>query len=150
MRRRRRYFDRVGIPSVQLPEQLEGPGALLLRRWACGDAEELGRAIAESIQQLRPWMPWVADEPLSVARRRSRIDEWERGWLSMAMCFSPLVATKFPTGGHRFSPVVAIESPHRVGLRVRSGQGHHSFAGGGLSEPVAVLPVSDQDVRVMQ
>jgi hypothetical protein len=30
----------------------------------------------------------------------------------MAIGFSPLAATKFPTGGHRFSPLVAIGSPH--------------------------------------
>jgi hypothetical protein len=30
----------------------------------------------------------------------------------MAIGFSPLAATKFLTGGHRFSPVVAIKSPH--------------------------------------
>jgi hypothetical protein len=32
--------------------------------------------------------------------------------LSMAIGFSPLAATKFPTGGHHFSPLVAIRSPH--------------------------------------
>jgi hypothetical protein len=31
--------------------------------------------------------------------------------LSMAIEFSPLAATKFPAGGHHFSPLVAIESP---------------------------------------
>jgi len=30
----------------------------------------------------------------------------------MAIGFSPLAATKFPTGGHRFSPLVAIGCPH--------------------------------------
>ena len=30
----------------------------------------------------------------------------------MAIGFSPLAATKFPTGGHHFSPLVAIKSPH--------------------------------------
>jgi hypothetical protein len=29
----------------------------------------------------------------------------------MAIGFSPLAATKFPTGGHHFSPLVAIRSP---------------------------------------
>ena len=32
--------------------------------------------------------------------------------LSMAIGFSPLAATKFPTGGHHFSPLVAIRCPH--------------------------------------
>jgi hypothetical protein len=31
--------------------------------------------------------------------------------LSMAICFSPLAATKFPTGGHVLSPLVATNLP---------------------------------------
>ena len=36
--------------------------------------------------------------------------------LSMAIGFSPLAATKFPTGGHHFSPLVAIRSPQLVAM----------------------------------
>jgi hypothetical protein len=36
--------------------------------------------------------------------------------MSMAIGFSPLAATKFPTGGHHFSPLVAIKSP-RVAIK---------------------------------
>ena len=78
------------------------------------------------------------------------------GLVSMAIGFSPLAATKFPTGGHHFSPLVAGISPGSwpsfLPTRGRggSGQRHHPFAGGRLGEPVAVLPVGDQDMRVMQ
>ncbi len=68
----------------------------------------------------------------------------------MAIGFSPVVATEFPTGGHRFSPLVAIESPHSWpsilpirGLVGVSGQGLDPLAGGRLREPVAVLAVGD-------
>ncbi len=67
----------------------------------------------------------------------------------MAIGFSPLAATKFPTGGHHFSPLVAIKSPHQ-GWVGSSGQGHHPFAGGRLRQPVAVLPVGDDHVGVVQ
>lgn len=63
-----------------LPQRLPGPGALLLRRWTVGDAEALGRAVAESVGHLRPWMPWVADEPLPSQRRRALIREWGQHW----------------------------------------------------------------------
>jgi ribosomal-protein-serine acetyltransferase len=66
-------------PTV-LPERLEGPDGLVLRRWVASDAEALSRAVGESVEHLRPWMPWVADEPLAVERRRAMIDEWERDW----------------------------------------------------------------------
>jgi len=65
-----------------LPERLPGPDQLLLRRWVPGDAAVVGRAVDESLEHLRPWMPWVSQEPLSVERRRAMIQEWERAWLA--------------------------------------------------------------------
>jgi hypothetical protein len=73
----------------------------------------------------------------------------------MAIGFSPLAATKFPIGGHRFSPLVAIKSPHvaiispQRGLGRGSGQGPHPLAGGRLGEAVAVLAVGDDHVGVV-
>ncbi len=63
-----------------LPELLNGPHGLIVRRWVPGDAEALTAAIAESIEHLRPWMPWASEEPVSVDRRRAMIGEWERDW----------------------------------------------------------------------
>ncbi len=65
---------------VVLPERLEDPDGLLLRRWAVADAEAIGRAVAESAEHLRPWMAWIAEEPVALERRRARIAEWEREW----------------------------------------------------------------------
>ncbi len=63
-----------------------------------------------------------------------------------------------PNCGHRFSPLVAMVSPHWWPLNLPtvviagcgSGQGPHPFAGGRLSEPVAVLAVGDDHVGVVQ
>ena len=44
------------------------------------DAEALGRAVAESTDHLRPWMGWIAEEPLAIERRREMLAEWEREW----------------------------------------------------------------------
>jgi ribosomal-protein-serine acetyltransferase len=38
----------------------------------------LNRAVEESLDHLRPWMPWVAFEPLSIEARRDLIQAWER------------------------------------------------------------------------
>jgi hypothetical protein len=41
----------------------------VLRRWRAQDAEALGRAVAQSIEHLRPWMAWIAEEPATLARQ---------------------------------------------------------------------------------
>jgi RimJ/RimL family protein N-acetyltransferase len=65
------------VNSVALPETLTGHG-VTLRRWRPTDAETLSRAVVESIEQLRPWMAWAANEPLTVGQRRALIAGWER------------------------------------------------------------------------
>jgi RimJ/RimL family protein N-acetyltransferase len=67
--------------SERLPELVTGPGTLVLRRWRRADLEIMAEAVKQSVEHLRPWMPWVAQEPLSVAERRELIDEFERSWL---------------------------------------------------------------------
>lgn len=66
--------------AVILPERLGEPDALLLRRWRVSDADALARAVTESADHLRPWMGWVAEEPLPLERRRAMIEKWERDW----------------------------------------------------------------------
>ena len=48
-----------------------------LRHWRVADAEALARAIEESLEHLRPWMPWAADEPTPVPALAERIRGWE-------------------------------------------------------------------------
>jgi RimJ/RimL family protein N-acetyltransferase len=70
----------VSSAPVVLPERIEEAGGLVLRRWLSEDAPELGRAVAASVEHLRPWMPWIAEEPLAIERRRAMIEEWGRAW----------------------------------------------------------------------
>jgi hypothetical protein len=68
----------------------------------------------------------------------------------MAIEFSPTAATNFPTGGHFFSPLVATNLPTNRNACFRGlVEWLDPLAGGGLGESVAVLPVGDQDVRVV-
>jgi len=67
------------IPTV-LPERFEGTEGLTLRRWVPDDAEALAQAVAESAEHLRPWMAWIAEEPVALERRRARIAEWALDW----------------------------------------------------------------------
>lgn len=46
-----------------------------IRRLLVDDAETVHEAIIESLDHLRPWMPWVCKEPLTIEERV----EWIRG-----------------------------------------------------------------------
>jgi|HubBroStandDraft_6_1064221.scaffolds.fasta_scaffold24849_3 ribosomal-protein-serine acetyltransferase len=50
---------------------------LAIRPWRAIDAPALSIAIAESVEHLRPWMSWVATEPISLAEREAMIARWE-------------------------------------------------------------------------
>jgi ribosomal-protein-serine acetyltransferase len=70
---------RVPATLADLPDPVAaGPDGLVLRRWRPSDAEALTEAIVQSIDHLRPFMAWIAEEPLSPTRRRRMILEWER------------------------------------------------------------------------
>jgi ribosomal-protein-serine acetyltransferase len=64
-------------PSVPLPERVTTP-RLVLRAWMPADAALLGRAVADSLDHLRPWMSWTADEPLTDEARLEVIRTFER------------------------------------------------------------------------
>lgn len=70
----------MGHATPLLPETIDGPDGLLLRRWQVEDAEALSRAVAESVGHLKPWMAWAAQEPLPLNRRRELIEEWNHRW----------------------------------------------------------------------
>jgi len=56
---------------------LEG---FVLRRYRRDDAGALAAAIGESLEHLRPWMPWIVPEPLSLEEREQLIEAWDRNW----------------------------------------------------------------------
>ncbi len=53
---------------------------LTLRRWTEADVPQLDAAITVNLDHLRPWMPWIADEPLSGAGRVALIKQWQAEW----------------------------------------------------------------------
>lgn len=60
-----------------LPEDVPvPPGRLAIRAWRAGDGALLGEAIMASLEHLRPWMAWIADEPLTVETREAMIERW--------------------------------------------------------------------------
>ena len=63
---------------MSAPESIDLGGGLVLRRWRPADAEALTRAIDESREHLRPWMPWATSATL--AERRATLEAWKWEW----------------------------------------------------------------------
>jgi RimJ/RimL family protein N-acetyltransferase len=57
---------------------------LQLRHWREDDADALGRAVEESLDHLRPWMAWAANEPIPLPDRIALIRTWESDRLAGA------------------------------------------------------------------
>ncbi len=68
-------------PMGRLPEVVETP-RLVLRRWRVEDAPRLQEAVTANVEHLRPWMEWIAAEPMRLAEREALILGWEHGWLA--------------------------------------------------------------------
>lgn len=66
--------------SSRPPEHIDLSQGLVIRRYRHDDARALGNAVTQSIDHLRPWMPWVHFEPQSVEQREQLIDRWNASW----------------------------------------------------------------------
>ena len=53
---------------------------VVVRQWRVDDVDLLHAAVIESLDHLRPWMPWVAKEPLTLGERRELVCGWDRLW----------------------------------------------------------------------
>jgi RimJ/RimL family protein N-acetyltransferase len=61
----------------RLPDRIES-ARLVVRCYGEDDAPALVAAVTASIEHLRPWMPWIAAEPVDVAARTELIRTWDR------------------------------------------------------------------------
>lgn len=62
------------------PPEVVAAGSVRVRRWRMEDAHGPHELILANLEHLRPWMGWVAAEPLSFEERRSKIIEWDARW----------------------------------------------------------------------
>jgi RimJ/RimL family protein N-acetyltransferase len=85
---------------------------LTIRHWTEEDAPEMAAAITASLEHLRPWMAWVAHEPLSVKDRSTLIRRWRREWEDGGDTVVGLFADDIVVGGsglHRRLGEAALE-----------------------------------------
>jgi RimJ/RimL family protein N-acetyltransferase len=52
----------------------------VLRRYRQKDAPALAVAVGASLEHLRPWMPWIALEPMPLEDREKLLAQWDHDW----------------------------------------------------------------------
>lgn len=72
--------DSAAWTLARAPRERIEVGEIVVRRYAIEDAEALAESITESIEHLRPWMPWIAQEPVDIGDRRALIAGWCAEW----------------------------------------------------------------------
>jgi RimJ/RimL family protein N-acetyltransferase len=72
---------------------------LMLRQWTDNDGPAIAAAVEESIEHLRPWMSWIAQEPSSIGDRLKRIAEWREKWAEGGDCVLGIFLDGVAIGG---------------------------------------------------
>jgi len=94
------------------PERFD-VGALIVRRALPEDAPAIARAVGESLDHLRPFLPWATAETATVAAQRERLESPEWSW--------------GPEAEHYSYGVFPADDPHTLvgscGLHRRRGPG---------------------------
>ena len=75
--------------SAAPPERIRLDDGITLRWFTVDDAEAIARAVGESLEHLRPWMPWANAQSTDVEFQRNRLhnqpqqrqrgEEWQYG-----------------------------------------------------------------------
>lgn len=118
----------------------------MLRRYDLGDAPALHAAITASIEHLRPWMPWIADEPLSPKDRERLItDVFDAGWRDGTDYVYGIFSAEALVGGcglHRRIGTGGLEIGYWVAAD-HTGRGHATAAARALAD--AAFDLSEID-----
>ncbi|MEN9823136.1 MAG: hypothetical protein RLZ04_1562 [Actinomycetota bacterium] len=110
-------------------------GGVSIRRWSVDDAPRFHELITSSIEHLRPWMPWIAAEPLELPARETLLLTWMQEFESGASFTYAIVDVDDQVIGacglHRRSAPETLEIGYWVGW------GHHGR--GAATAAVAAL-----------
>jgi ribosomal-protein-serine acetyltransferase len=85
------------IAPVDTPPETLSHGAAELRRWRSADADLCFRLITESLDHLRPWMPWASGD-YSLADARDYVQRCEASWADRTAFNYLITADGSPAG----------------------------------------------------
>lgn len=117
-------------------------GDVTLRPWRDADVDAMARAIAESLEHLRPWMPWAAVEPLPRDDRVRLVAEFDRQWHACESFVFGMFVGSTPVGGTGLHPRIGPDGLE-IGYWVHpdwTGRGIATAAAGALVDAAFALP----------
>jgi ribosomal-protein-serine acetyltransferase len=87
------------------PNELIEHASVTLRRFRADDRDALFQAVTESLDHLRPWMPWAADYSLASAEEylAGSVKGWDEG-----TAYNYAVLTAIGDGGSALAGVVGL------------------------------------------
>ena len=129
------------MPSAVIPDRISEL-SVELRRWRIADAYALSRLVADNLDHLRPWMPWIEAEPLSVLSRTQMIREWEKKRRDGGDLIVGVFIGGQPVGGaglHRRRGPEILEIGYWIGARY-TGMGYATRSASLLADLAFSLP----------
>ncbi len=118
---------------------------VVVRQWQVDDVPRLHAAVLESIDHLRPWMPWVAKEPLTLEERTEMVGGWWRLWDAGDRMCGMFVGDRVVGGcglHQRIGP-----GGQEIGYWVRvgcTGRGYATAAARALTDMAFAMPAIDR------
>ncbi len=116
--------------------------SLVLRRWRIRDAYALSRLVGENLEHLRPWMPWIEVEPVSLLSRTEMIRGWEKERREAGDLIVGVFVGGQPVGGaglHRRRGPQILEIGYWIGAKY-TGMGYATRAASLLTDLAFSLP----------
>jgi RimJ/RimL family protein N-acetyltransferase len=130
------------------PPEIIDAGPIVLSRNTVEDAELVADAIRESLDHLRPWMPWAIEENATVEHQAARLAGVAAGWdagteFGYVARFQGDSSFVGMIGMHRRIGPRGIEIGYWAHAR-HAGRGYMSAAATAITEAAADLPDIDR------
>jgi ribosomal-protein-serine acetyltransferase len=130
---------------MDIPAETLSNGTIGLRRWRAGDAELACRLVRESLEHLRPWMPWATGS-YGLADTREYLQRCEDDWAAQTAFQYLILADGEPAGSAGLMGRIG-DGGLEIGYWVHpahTGRGVATAASAALTEAALALPGIDR------